>query len=527
MPIEDQDDADTGGAGSSDVTGGLKQETAAPPPPKPDTAVDMPLKAPSREPTPLKAVWVVATIVAAVAADLALRRPPWNNVAFAILIAALAAGLLVSGFIRSKASQAMVAGSIVFGLLLAIRTETLLTLFNFGAALALLVGAALVGRGRDMWNFGPARVVADGLNVIEKAVVTPVVVAQEAGARYRQWDASESSASKEVVRGLMIAGPIVLVLGALLASADVVFESFFTRIDLGGGAIFGHLVLAGFGAWAFIGLLSLAARQDETYEIAPSSRSLGSVETAIILGSITALFSVFAVAQLLTILGGADDALARAGLAPKEFARQGFFQLIWVALITVVVVMTVRVLTNSDQRAAVFAKVGGYATVALTMLIVAVAVTRIFFYIDDDGMTPRRVYAFVVCLWIGISLLLLVLRLSGWRAEKSWLTAATGVTAVVILLALNAVNPQRLIANNHLDRESANLIYHVERNQFQGEGLAILIDGLDRFDPQVRDESTAEICREALYRSSDDNQRDWLEFNWGRSQADAAIDRLC
>ncbi len=506
---------------------GVATDKPGPPPPGSQAAVEMPDIAPPRTPTPLKPTWVVATIVVGVAADMALRRPPWNNLAFAILIAALAAGLLVSGFIRSKASQAMLAGSMVFGLLLAVRTETLLTLFNFGAALALLIGAAVVGRGRDMWNFGPARVIADGLNVFEKGIVTPVVVIQETGARYRQWDASESSVSKEAVRGLMIAAPIVLVLGILLASADVVFESFFTSIDLGGGTIFGHLLLAAFGAWAFIALLSLASKEDDPSEVNPSSRSLGSVETAIILGSITALFSVFAVAQLLTVVGGADDALTRAGLEPKEFARQGFFQLIWVALITVVIVMTVRVLTNADQRASLFARVGGYATVALTLLIVAVAVTRIFFYIDDDGMTPRRVYAFVVCLWIGISLLLLVLRLWGWKAEKSWLTAATAVVAVTILLGLNAINPQRLIANNHLERQSSNLIYHVEQNQFQGEGLAILIDGLDRFEPAVRDGSTAAICRYGIYDRIDGDDGDWLDFNWGRSQARSATDQLC
>ncbi len=514
---------------SDDLTelAGVATDDGTPPPPEPGSEVDAPLVMLPPEPTPLKAIWVVSAVAVAVAADLALRRPPWNNVAFTILIVCLAGGLLASGFIRSKASQVMLAGSVVFGLLLAVRTELLLTLFNFAAAFALLVGAALVGRGRDMWNFGPARVAADSLNVFEKAVVTPIVVIQEAAARYRHWDASESSASKEVVRGLMIATPIVLLLGVLLASADVVFESFFTGVDLGGGTIVGHLILAALGAWAFIALLSLAAKEDDPSEAQPSSRSLGSVETAIILGSITALFTMFAVAQLLTVVGGADDALTRAGLAPKEFARQGFFQLIWVALITVVVVMTVRVLTDSDRRASMFARVGGYATVLLTMLIVAVAVTRIFFYIDDDGMTPRRVYAFVVCLWIGISLVLLAVRLSGWRGHKAWLTGATAVTAVVILLALNAINPQRLIANNHLDRQSANLIYHVEQNQFQGEGLAILIDGLDRFEPDVRDESTEAICRDAMFNRGDEPNPDWLDFNWGHNQAQNALDELC
>jgi len=162
------------------------------------------------------------------------------------------------------------------------------------------------------------------------------------------------------------------------------------------------------------------------------------------------------------------------------------------------------------------------------MLIVLVAVTRIFFYIDDDGMTPRRVYAFVVCLWIGASLLLLALRLSGWRAAKSWLTPATVVTALVMLLALNAISPQRLIANNHVDRASENLIYHVRQGQFSGEGKAILLSNLDRFDPAVSDEVTEELCWDRpRKRESDNDAGGWLDYNHGRQQAENAVETLC
>jgi len=300
---------------------GVATETAPPPPGENETPVMPPRE--KRLPTQLQPAWVAGLIAAAVAADVALRRPPWNNVAFTILIAVMAVGLATSGLIRTTTSRIMLGGAVILGVLLAIRTEPILTLFNFGAAIALLLGAALFGQGRDIWDFGPARVISDGLSVIEKSIMAPFAVAQEAGVRYQHWEASDDAASRAVVRGLAIAAPIVVILGLLLASADVVFQSFFSGINLGGASIFGHLFLAAVGAWAFVTLLSLAARQDGQSVVNPVKRALGSVETAIILGSITALFSVFAVAQVLTIMGGADEALTRAGLEPNDHRGGG------------------------------------------------------------------------------------------------------------------------------------------------------------------------------------------------------------
>ena len=479
-----------------------------------------------KDPTPFDPRWIVAVVAAGVLADLALRRIPWNNVAMAALIIITAGGLLVSGFIKTRSTKVMMVVAMVFGAFLAWRAGGLLSTFNFLTAAGLITAGATFGRRGDIWNVGPLRLASSGLGAIEQSLITPVAGVQEAGARYRQWSESGNEGARALVRGAALAAPVVIVLGVLLASADVVFESFFTGFDLRLDTIAGHLILAAIGGVTMAALLRLAGRRSELDLGEPTWR-LGHIEGIVILGSITALFAAFTLAQLLTVLGGADDALQRAGLEPKQFARQGFFQLLWVAAITLAVVMTIRVLTSKADKGQTVIKVLGLVTVLLTMVIVAVALVRIFFYIDDGGLTPRRLYAMVISVWIAACFALLAARLAGFKSEKAWLTPAAGLAAIIILGGLNLANPQRRIAEDNLDRDQSNLVWHIRQGQFVGDGRAVLAGNLDQLSPDLAQQAEEELCAQYRSQAVDAQDDDWLSFNFGRSKADDAIVNLC
>ncbi len=498
----------------------------APPPPDPAdrvTDVAVPARAEPPQPTPLKAQWIVAALVVGVLADLALRRIPWNNVALCLVVLGTAAGLLVSGYVRTRSSRLMLVGAVVFGVFLALRTGDLLTVFNLLAAAGLLLGAALLGRHGGVWDLTPSRILSMALATVEQIFITPIVGVEEGVARYKA-GTTGNGPYRSVFRGLALAVPVIGVLGALLASADAVFRSFFSGLNFGIGPVLGHLILIVIGALVMATLLRLAAIN----EPAPSPNmpfSLGHIEAGVILGSMAALFAIFSLAQLMTVMGGADDALARAGLEPKQFARQGFFQLLWVAAITLAVVMTIRALTAESDKGRAVVKWIGLVTVALTMVVVAVALTRIFFYIGDSGLTAKRLYATTITIWIAISFVLLAVRLAGYRPTTAWLTPACMCAAVVVLGIVNLANPNRRIAEDNLNRDDPVLVWHIRENQFVGEGRAVLADNLDQLSPDLATQVEALLC--TRYGGSGSDDGDWLSYNRGRNQAKDAIDRLC
>ncbi len=481
-----------------------------------------------RRPTPLSARWVVAGVAAGLAADLALRRPPWTNLSGSLLIAVLAGGLLASGFLVTRASRLLAAGAVVFGLFLAVRTDPILLVFDLAAAVGLLVLAAVHGRGRSFWELRPLRLLADGASVVGASIDGLFEVPAELTARLREAQdraaRSENPTTWAVLRGLVITLPIVLVLGLLLASADAVFSSFFDGLGLLDPAtVIGHLLLVGVGAYALMVLLRVANAQGST-DVPRFGHTLGAIETGVVLVSVNVLFAAFALAQLLTVVGGADAALERAGLDPKQFARQGFFQLLWVAGLTLALLMVIHVLTSEQVAAQRITRLLSPATVALTLLIVAVAVTRIGYYIGDGGLTPLRIYSSVFALWVGLAFIITAVRVRGYRSNRAWLLPALLVSGLVVLLALNLANIERRIADDNLERVESQLIYHAQAGQFTGQGIAAVADGLGDLDPELAGELRRELCRD---HDPDDPDPDVLSSNLGQRRADAALDRIC
>ncbi len=514
-----------------------------PPPPQAGDYVPAPaerIELPPRDPVAFKPSWIVAACVAAVAADVAFRRPPWNNVAGTLLVLVLVVGLLASGKITTRASRIALGLAAVFGVLLSVRTDPRLVAFNIIAVGALTFVATM--RPKDVFNYRPLQSLRDLVESVNEGALLLNEIPKELQARrhVRNLSGAAPSRSAALVRGLCIAGPIVLVLGLLLGSADAVFASFFTS-PVSAGSLIGHLTLAilGAGLMAFLIRVAHAGSPGETQISAPE---LGKIETFVVLGSINVLFAVFAVAQLVATTDAGAATLAEQGLDYKSYARQGFFQLLWVAGITLVVLLTVRAITISWARKSRTFQGLGLVSVALTLVIVAVAFLRLQLYIGDDGLTPLRFYSAVFSLWVGLAFVLVAIRLLNANADKAWTMPALFASGLAALFVLNLINPEAIMANNNLDRDDRSMLWHMEK--LSGDGQVVLAEGLDRLSPELRAEVEAKLCEigtapgnrsrsDIAYEQSngliDDEVSNggWLSWNLGQRGAEAELNALC
>lgn len=494
---------------------------------------------PDREPTRLQPRWIAATVLGAVATDIALRYPPWNNIAGSLMFLALISALLMTGVVHSRPGRIALGTAALFALLLSVRSDPLLSAFNFFAAAGLLAFGGFHGRGRNPWHWTPQQGMSDLQHTVSQGFDTALVeFPNEAAAWIRAAradrhgrGASPTGSSRAVIRGLALALPILAIFGLLLASADAVFQSIFGSLGLSnlgfnGWPLAGHLVLLGLGAVGTVVMLRIAATaKDSTIRDRPFT--VGAIESTIVLVGVNVLFAVFALAQLLTIIGGADAALERAGVDPKEFARQGFFQLLWVAALTLLLLMALRSTRDpNDGKGKRFVALT-LTTVGLTTLIVVVALTRLGFYIGEEGQTPLRFYSSVFSLFVALSLGLISVRILGWRRDTPWLTTSLIVAAAVAGLVLNVMNPEAFMARDNLERDHEHLVYHLrpEHRQFSGDGWTAIVDGLDRLSPGIAQGVEVQLCRE-----HDNRSQRWssvFEFNLGNWRGENALDRLC
>jgi hypothetical protein len=180
-------------------------------------------------------------------------------------------------------------------------------------------------------------------------------------------------------------------------------------------------------------------------------RQLRPVEWAIPLAMIDVLFAVFVWTQLATLFAGDEYVLTPAGPDYAEYARDGFFRLTVVTVLTlgmttVLVLFAARV--TRTQR--LLLRILGGALCVLTLVIVASALKRMTLYTNAYGFSGQRLLGYAGELWLGLVFGLMLL--AGIRLRARWFPRAVAAAGVCVLLGIVAVNPDALMARTHIDR---------------------------------------------------------------------------
>ena len=330
-----------------------------------------------------------------------------------------------------------------------------------------------------------------------------------------------------VLRGAVIAAPILVIFTALLASADDVFAQFLLLNDL--PQVLGHLALTALFSVLLFGYVSRAAHETEGGELGSGLRVLGRVEVAMVLGGLTLLFAGFTVTQLVVAFGGADTVFETEGLTQADHARSGFFQLVWVALSASVLVGGLRAIRKVDDSHG--EPLGGrdpftplaVATLGLTIVIGAISSQRFVSYIDTFGLTLDRFWAVAIVGTIMALIVLYIVSLLGWRADIGWfpMTAVLGVA--VLMFGLNLINPSARVAefNMTTDSEVELDVYHL--SQLPDDAMPTVLANLDRIAPEDATQLVERLCE----RSDRTTTYGVFEANRSSILADDQLDDLC
>jgi hypothetical protein len=266
-----------------------------------------------------------------------------------------------------------------------------------------------------------------------------------------------------VVRG-GLAGLVLLgAFGALFASADAAFAhiarpALVTSWDLSRtpARLFTlALVLSLAGAYVLVARAGSDGHLAWTDAGARGRQRVGSrVEWIIPLGLLDLLFMCFVVIHLTVLFGGREHVLATSGLTYAQYARQGFFQLVTVAALTLALIAGfiwyVRPTRPADRR--VMQALLGVLCV-LTLVILMSSGARLGVYEDTYGFTRLRISVHAAIAWMAAIFVLVIVAGATWRA--SWLPRAAVAVSACGLLAFNLVDPDGLIARHNVERFEA------------------------------------------------------------------------
>jgi hypothetical protein len=267
----------------------------------------------------------------------------------------------------------------------------------------------------------------------------------------------------------------------------------------------------------------LAASEPADRVDGPSWR-LGATEAFTVLVVLDALFAAFAIAQVLAAVGAANDSLRSAGVTYSEYARSGFFQLLWVSGITLIALVLFSRISGLSQRATkVTFTLLAEVAIALTLMIVVVAFRRLSLYEEIYGFAMLRLYSHIFAVWIAVIFVLLALDLSGLWPRRRWFVGAVGATGVTMLLALNVINPEAMVVMLNVDHaKSAHKIDSSYLAELSSDATPALLSSRTALDPALRDQVSKVACAGPREYSAG-----VPAFNWAAAQAAAARRANC
>jgi len=342
-----------------------------------------------------------------------------------------------------------------------------------------------------------------------------------------------------ILRGLLIAIPIVMIFASLLASADVVFnqrlEDFVEAFKLENlpEYIFRMIYILVI-AYGLVGIFLHASTESKDEKLVGKEKPLipaflGFIESSIVLGSVVALFAVFVIIQFQYFFGGTTNINVE-GYTYAEYARKGFGELVTVAFFALMMLLTLSGVTKreTETQRKIYSGLG-VALVALLLVMLVSAYQRLNLYEAAYGFSRLRTYTHVFLIWIGL-LLVATIALEITRKERMFAFAML-IASFGFAASLPILNVDAFIVNQNIQRElngtaveDLDSVYFV---QLSDDAIPPLVNALQTptLPDSVHEKVTAALACIRYSRDQRLNNREytWQSFHFSRVNADNAL----
>ena len=262
---------------------------------------------------------------------------------------------------------------------------------------------------------------------------------------------------KHIFIGLIISAPLLVIVIALLAEADTVFQNFVADIVkplefIGSIPLAEHVGVIGIITVLLFGYLAVVLKAKVEGVSAPTERDTGGWDTTIVvtvLVMVNAVYILFCGIQFRYLFGGEEVIRSIPDYTYAEYARRGFSELIVVTVINLSILLIGLHFTKNDGKLDRLVLVLRCLLVLCTAIMLYSAHLRLKLYEEAYGYTYARIFAHT---FIGLLFVLFMLTLyKFWRREFP-LLKAFAIAALLTYTTLNYVNVDAVIARKNVDR---------------------------------------------------------------------------
>ena len=337
------------------------------------------------------------------------------------------------------------------------------------------------------------------------------------------------------LRGILIALPVLIILTLLLSSADPIFNNrllnlfaWFTIENLGEYIfrffyilVLGYIILSAY-YFGMVTSKNLGEKGTGKGQIKPF---LGSIEAGIVLGSVNLLFLFFVILQFTYLFGGKAN-IHLEGFTYAEYARRGFFELLVVVLISLLLFYGLSLFTKRETKTKrwVFSGLGLFL-VALVGVILASAYTRLSLYESAYGFTRLRTLTHIFMVWTGVLLVGIAFLEVRQRMDRLALLLIAFIFGFG--LTLNLLNIDQFIVKQNVSRALDPQQSDTELALDAGYLFSLSYDSIsplvdlfkdDQLEDSLRDDIGGVLACRLATQQQDQPQR-WSSYHFSRDKA--------
>ena len=385
---------------------------------------------------------------------------------------------------------------------------------------AMLLGMAVITLGAERWSELSARL------LVTVPFLAPLRVAGASALEVAGAPRTVSSSrSRAIIKGSLLAVPLVIVLIALLGSADPVIRwgtdriaawlpdwSFPPRL-----VFFIFLLTLTLGANT-LGLRQLVAKLPQFPALAVRP-TIGLTEQRMVLWSAIVVLWLFVALQISYLIHPPPAAVGT-GITFAEFARRGFGQLsIATTLVSAIIIILeyARPAQATERDLTTLRRLEIALIVALELVLLS-AFRRVLLYEEAYGFTDTRVFAQAYMIAMGVALAALALEITRGKISVSFgrRVAEIALAAFTVLVFWNY---EAWIVNKNIDRAAETGKFDARYTGYLSRDATPTIAQRRAEIPQVHRDSLERIfaCKPLPA------PRRWYEWNRSVSAADAAL----
>ncbi len=419
--------------------------------------------------------------------------------------------------------------ALFFALMPAIRASEFLSFLNIVATFGLLVLLAHQLVGTPAW-------VMRLYDYLVLAVVVPLRMLLAALSTVAMIGQIHSTVKHRdvwlrVIKGVIMALPILVIFGVLFSQADLAFSQFLkgiVDINISERTVqyTALLVLAFVASLSFLSYIFFhRPAQPEMRDEQPQvpMRSGKGIEVLVFLGLISTLFLVFIGFQVTYLFGGQAN-IVNAGFTYAEYARRGFFELLAVSILSLLVLLAAEKYAGVESKKDWRFLAPALILIAEVIVIMISAFKRLSLYIDAYGMTLLRFYVAAFILLLLVLFILIAVKFIKLKKEQ-FFTFATLLSGAAFLIAVNIINPDAFVIRANVKQYEqtgkVDVQYLEDLSADAASGKAELYNKLEGADKEIL---RAQLEKQKSFIQQNNNQ--WQSANMSRQRAEQILEKL-